>query len=63
MTRKHAKIGRKHGKTTPNPLKSTEIHTVSDRRKIQFAVDGIWPELIPANAGIRVEFKLSASTR
>ena len=32
---------------------------MGDRRKIQFAVEVIWPAVIPTNAGVRVEFKLS----
>ena len=47
--------------TTWRARLEAKVHEVmAGRRKIQFAVDGIWPAVIPTNAGVRVEFKLSA---
>ena len=39
-----------------------KVKVISEmRRHIQYAVDAIWPCMRPANAGVRVAFKLHAN--
>ena len=57
---KISQVGDQSKATTGRSLLDEKVHAVmSDRRRIQFAVDGLWSALVPGNAGIRVEFKLS----
>ena len=45
--------------TTTRAQCEAKVKDLSDkRRKVQYAVDAIWPSTRPANAGVRIEFKL-----
>ena len=59
---KTEQTGEQSGATTTRAQFKDKVKAITGlRRHIQYAVDSIWPASRKANAGIRIEFKLSAT--